>query len=327
MHTTDKKKSGNLKSSWTKLKSSPRFHSALMYLVFVFIAAVFWFIISLNDNVIETFKVRLSIVNVPDSVTFITDPPSEISVTLRDKGTNILRSGVVKKQVVDINFDDYAGDGILKLSRSDLQSELKSDFGDAAQIASVSIDSLVLYYSTEPGRRVPVVVHADVSAASGYIIAGAPVPQSKSVLVYSFRNEADTVNRVETQLLTKRNLSQTSMFKVKFKPISHVKIVPSSVDVKVPVEPLVHKESYATIEVEGVPGGESLLLFPNKVPVSYFVPMSKFGNADVIIAHVNYADTYNHTGSRLPVRLKVFPQYMVNVELKTDSVEYSVVKQ
>lgn len=298
-----------------------------MFLVFVAIAAVFWFIIALNDNITETFSVRLNIVNVPDSVTFITDPPADIHVTLRDKGTNIMRSGVIKNPEVSINFRDYSRDGIFRLSASDLNAELKSDLGGVAQITSCSIDSLRLYYTTDPGKKVPVVVRADVSAASGYVIPGRPVSVQKFVKVYSYRDEIDTIHTVATQKFVRKDLAQTTVCRVKLVQIPNVKIVPSSVNVSIPVEPLVHKESYVAIDVVNLPANESMLLFPNKVQVSFYVPMSRFNDDNVpIIAMVDYNDIRRSKSSRIPVRLGKYPPMFVNVVLKTDSVEYTLVK-
>ena len=316
-----------IRSKWRGFKTSSQFHNALMFLVFVAIAAVFWFIIALNDNVTETFQVRLNIQNVPDTVTFITDPPSDIHVTLRDKGTNILRSGVVKNPEVNINFRNYARDGIFRLSHSDLTAELKADLGGVATISSTSVDSLRLYYTTMPGKRVPVVVKAEVSAESGYLIQGAPVSLSRFVRIYSYRDEVDTISRVVTKLLVKKDLSQTSVFKVAVQNIPNVKIVPSVVEVRVPVEPLVHKEAYVNVDVLNQPKGESLLLFPNRVPVSFYVPMSHFNDETFPMqVVVDFNDIRDSRSSRVPVRVASHAESLINVELKADSVEYTLVK-
>ena len=303
-------KIGDIRNEWKRIRTSSRFHNFMMFLIFVAIAAVFWFILALNDSVTETFQVRLNIQNVPDSVTFITDPPADLHVTLRDKGTNILRSGVVKHPTVNLNFRDYAHEGVFRLS-------------DPA----ASADSLRLYYTTQPGKRVPVMVQSDVSASSGNIISGAPVSLTRFVNVYSYRDEVDTVHSVLTQRLVKKDLSQTSEFDVKLKPIQGVKIVPSQVKVRVPVEPLVHKETYVEVDVENLPAGASLLLFPNRVPVSFYVPMSRFNNENVPMhVVVDYNDTHRTRGSRIPVRVRDHAPGLINVELKTDSVEYTLVR-
>lgn len=299
-----------------------------MFLIFVAIATVFWIIIALNDNITETFNVRLNVLNVPDSVTFITDPPAEIHVTLRDKGTNILRSGVVKDPTVNIDFREYARDGIFRVSPSDLMAEIKRDLGGAAQITSSSLDSLRLYYATGPGKRVPIIVRSEITPASGYIIEGSPTPIRKSALIYSYHDEIDTINRVYTQKLVKKDLSQTSNFNVKLVRIPGVKIKPSSVEVNVVVEPLVNKEVYVEVDPLNVPEGENLILFPNRVPVSFFVPMSHFNdeNPNVHVV-VDYNDVTAGMSSKLPVRITASAPHLVNVVLKADSVEYSLVKK
>lgn len=320
-------KNTNFGIDWRRLRESTRFHNVLLFLIFVAIATVFWFIIALNDSVTETFKVRLQIVNVPDTVTFITDPPADVHVTLRDKGTNILRSGVVKKPVLILNFRDYARDGIFRLTAADISSELKSDLGGVASISSFSLDSLRLYYTTSPGKRVPVIVSSDVTASSGYLIPGKPVSLTRFVKIYSYGNQVDTVNAVRTQRLIKKNLSQTTEYDVRLEQISGVKIVPSQVKVRVTVEPLVHKEEYVTVDIVNVPADENLLLFPNRVPVSFFVPMSRFNDDKFTIRIVaDYNDVKSSQSSHLPLHVAETSGGLINVELKTDSVEYTIVK-
>lgn len=317
----------NLSEKWRKIKTSSWFHNVLVYLAFVAVSVLFWIIISMNDSVTRNFSVRLNIVNIPDSVTFISDPPVDMHVTVRDKGTNILRSGVAKHPAMDINFREYAENGIFRMTKSDLMAAFRGSFGSGVQIASMSLDSLRVYYTESPGKRVPVVVRADATAASGNIIAGPPVPLSKSVLVYSYGNETDTITRVYTDMLVRHNLAQTSVFDVKIKPIPNVRVRPSVIRVRLDVDPLIHKDSYAVVETVGVPTGESLLLFPNRVPVSYYIPMSRFNSADIPLkVVVRYEDTKLTKGNKLPVIIAEYPEYIVSPQLHADSVEYTLVR-
>ena len=322
------KKIESIKNKWRSVKKSSRFHNALIFLIFVIIATIFWFILALNDSVSETFHVKMTLENVPDSVTFINDPPGEIHVTVRDKGTNLLRSGIMKQPSVRFNFRDYSDQGVFRLSRNDINSALKSTFGNSVQIMSTSLDSLRLSYTVGRGKRVPVLVEADVTAASGYIIASLPESVQHGVMIFSVGNETDTINRVYTQRVTRHNLSQTTYVDVALRPIPRVKAKPSKVRVKIPVEPLVKKEGMAVIETVNVPEGINLLLFPNTVPVSCYVPMSQFSDKDLPIkVFVDYNETLQHNGNRLAVHPGSYPSYAMNVELGKDSVEYTLMKQ
>lgn len=299
-----------------------------MFLVFVVIATIFWFITALNESVSQSYEVQFSIRNIPDSVTFITDPPADFHVSLRDKGTNILRSGVFKNPVIDVNFEDYARDGVFRISASDLNAEIKADIGSNASISGISIDSLRLYYTDQPGRRVPIVVQSDLTAASGYVISGSPTPVKGSVLAYSIRDEADTLRRVYTKKVVKKDLSQSIVVTVPIIAPANVKLIPSEIEVRINVEPLVRKETYIRVDVDNLPAGEGLLLFPNSVPVSFYVPMSRFNDDSFPIrVYVDYQDTYKTPGSRIPLYLVDSSGSIINPTLSTDSVEYTLVKK
>ena len=317
-----------LRERWQRLRSMPQFRNVLTFLAFVAVAILFWVIMALNDSITETFRVRVVMENVPDTVTFISDPPVDMHVTLRDKGTNILRSGVLKHPSVNLNFNDYARDGIFRMTRSDITSVLKASFGAGIQVTSMSLDSLRLYYTDQPGRRVPVAVRVEATASSGNIIAGRPEAMEKGVRIYSYGNEVDTINKVYTQLLVKRDLKQTAMFDVKLVPIKNVKIVPPAIRVKIPVEPLVLREGYARVETVNVPAGESLLLFPARVPVTYYVPMSKFNDNEApITVLADYMDTRTSGSNKVAVSLRTYPDYVVNPAIKIDSLEYTLVRK
>lgn len=317
-----------LRDEWRTVKTSSQFRNVLLFLVFVAISIAFWFILALNDSVTHTFSVRLNMINVPDTVTFISEPPADMHVTVRDKGTNILRSGVVKNPTVTINFNDYAHQGVFRMTKADIFNVMKNSFGSGIQISSMSLDSLRLYYTDAPGKVVPISVRVDCTASSGNIIAGPPQAIQRTVRIFSYGNETDTINEVRTKVLKRSNLSQTSVLDVEIEPIRNVRIEPSAIKVRVNVEPLVLKEGYAQIEARGVPAGESLLLFPARVPVSYYVPMSMFNDEDLPVnVYVDFEDTRATMGNRLPVKVGQSGPFIVNPQLRADSVEYTLIRK
>ncbi|MDE6256578.1 MAG: hypothetical protein K2M39_10335 [Muribaculaceae bacterium] len=310
------------------MKASKGFHSTVVFLCFVVVSTVFWFILAMNDSVTKTFDVSLKIVNVPDSVTFINDPPDNIHVTLRDKGTNLLRAGVVNHPTIYINFRDFASKTFFRFSKSDLDAALKATFGSSAQIGSVSIDSLALRYTTGKGHRVPIVVRADVSASAGNVIAGLPEPLERVVSVYSVSDNIDTLSRVYTEPIVKRNLSETTEIEIPLVPMAGVKMVPSKIKVKITVDPLVKKDAVATVKPVNVPAGMSLLLFPAVVQVSYYVPMSHFNDEDVPVrVTVNYDDIERTPVSRIPLSISATEPYVASPHLSQSDVEYTLVRE
>lgn len=320
-------KKGSLRRQWLQMQESTDFRNALVFLGFVVVAAVLWFTFALNDSIQESFDVEVKVVNVPDSVTFITDAPEGIHVSVRDKGTDLLRNGVMKTPVLTINFSEFASGGLMRFSKSDLYSALRGVFGNNASIASTSVDSLSLCYTTEPGKRVPIAVQWEAEAASGFIVAGNPTLSQTSVLLYSNAATIDTVRRVVTKPVIIRDLSETVTVEADIVSIPDTKIIPSVVKVIIPVEPLVKKESKMAVTPVNVPAGESVLLFPSQVDAVYYVPMSKFNEAPPqVVLTADYAFvTGKHTG-RLPVKVGSHPNWCMNLKVVPDSVEYTIVR-
>lgn len=317
----------SLRERWRRLKSSSSFRDFMLFLVFVGISTLFWLILALNDSAQDSFNVKLNVANCPDSVTFIDELPPRIHVTVRDKGNNLWRNHY-RHPSININFRDYSSDGILKFSHNDIQSALKSIFGQSAQILSVSCDSIQLNYTANPGKRVPVIIRENVYAASGSTIEGLLKPKPSNVLVYGDINIIDTIHKVFSDVISMRNLTETTTVEVNLQKIRGVRIIPSSVSVTIPVEPLVKKNAQITVSTVNVPAGESLLIFPSKVPVEYYVAMSRLNNDDDpdIELIVDYNETMISQSGRLHVEVSQYPDRLKNLSILNDSVEYTIVK-
>jgi len=313
--------------NWKALRSSVGFKNLWLFLIFVLISALFWIILALNDSVQDSFDVRLKINGVPDSVTFINVPPTGFHVTVRDKGSSLMRTAWFRHPTVNYDFKEVASNGIVRLTRADMVSGLRGCFGSGAQFVSVGIDSLRLKYVCGKGKRVPVVVDAVVSAEAGNVIVNAPVALISRVSVYADRSVLDTITRVYTAHLVKRNLSESQDFKVSLMPVQGARVIPDEVTVRVDVEPLVSKDTFVEIEAVGVPEGVNLLLFPSKVKVSCFVPMSRFSDDKVNLrVYVDYNDIDKLPDAHLPLHVADSPQGVVNPRLDIESVEYTIVK-
>lgn len=317
----------DIKHLWKSLKGSERFHNFVVFLIFVAIATVFWVMMAMNDSVQRDFNVKIQIDNVPDTVTFITPPPSVMHVAVRDQGTSLLRQGVMRKPTLHINFPDYAQKGIFRFTVTDMRAALKGTFGRSASILSVSLDSLRFNYTTGAGKRVPVVIAADIQAAPGNVITGALKSRPMNVTVYGPQSALDTIYRVLTERIKRHNIRESVKIGIDLLDIPGVRIIPDKVEVIVQAEPLVRKEQMVSIKTINVPNGINLVLFPSKVNVEYFIPMSKFGDEQPEIeAMVDYSQLPLSRNGKLYIMLGPTPPGIVRPSLMADSVEYSVVR-
>lgn len=310
------------------IHTAGKFKSLWQYLLFVGVAGVFWLIMALNDEAQSDFQVRVEITGVPDSVTFISDPPTVLNVTVRDKGSALLRRKFMETPVVRIPFKEYASGNRLRVSPSAIMSSLRGVFGAGAGINVTSVDSIGIYYTTSPAKVVPIRVDADVTAALGKVINGNLRLSVREAKIYSVGNVTDTVMYVSTQPIVRRELSDPLTIKVGIRPIKGVRIEPSSVSVTIPVEPLENRKTFVTVTPTGVPPSESMALFPQKVEVSYLVPMSMNDDVPASAFRVvaDYSDIAPSSSAMVKVKIDKIPSGVENAVLQVDSVEYTLIR-
>lgn len=315
----------NLKQRWKQFRTSPKYRNLMVFIMFVIISTIFWSIITLNDDAQNDFNVELQINNIPKNVTFINDAPKEIHVNVRDKVVALIRTGILKRPVIKLDFNEYSSKGVFRISSAELNSALRSTFGNAAQIVSSSIDSLRLSYTTYPGKRVKIINKSQINPSLGNTISSQTISPDY-VTLYSEADILDSVKHVETEKIVKHSISEDIDFQAKIVPIKGVRIIPDKVTINVKVEPLVLRKTIVEITPKNVPANENLMIFPSKTEVSFFVPMSKFNDpiGDIIL-QADY-NTISPNSNKVKIKISSFPSEYINVKSKIDSVEYTIVK-
>ncbi len=320
-------KISSIKEKWQRLKNTRRYHNLLLFLMFVIVSGVFWLILSLNDNLQQNYEVDVKINNIPDSVTFINDAPKSMQVTIRDRGVTLLRRNFMKNAVLTIDFKKYSKKGIFRMPKTELTSSLHSIFGSSAQIMSTSVDSLRLNYTTSPGKKVRLVIDANLTATIDNVISGDLNVSTDEVIIFSQQHILDTISQVYTEKLVRRDLTDTTTVDVKIKAIPGVKIVPDYVEIEIPVEPLILRRSIVPISVKNVPKNEMVMLYPMNVEVNYYMPKSTYNDlSEEVIVQADYNDIFDTLYRKLPIKIVSTPTSSVNAVLKEDSVGYTIVK-
>lgn len=315
-----------LKGLFLRIRNSGKTKDFLVFLIFVAIAAVFWVIMALNDEVQDSYEVRLNIQQVPDSVTFINNPPSRLRVNVRDRGVNLLRHKISGDLVLNLNFEEFADGNKFKISHNSLNASVRRLFGGTATISSVSPDSLSLVFTRLPGRRIPLELAYDVTVAPGMVLAGKPKMSANAVTLYS-NSRTDTISRVATDMVSLRHIDKNTTVDVPVSVPAGMRVEPSSVSVTFNVESLVKKQSDIPVEADNIPEGQDILFFPSRVRVTYYVPMSRYSDTDIPIrAQASFNEAVRTESDKVGVRIVDKAPFINNVELLTDSVEYTLVR-
>ena len=256
----------------------------------------------------------------------INDYPREFNVTVKNNGYVLLKYMIGDNPEITVDFKEYAnGNGQILISRQELEDMLVAEFGSGTSIVSFSPESLSIKYTSLPGKKVPVEIFGDYVANFQYVVNGEIVAVPDSVTIYSDAGNLSAINKVRTEKIISRNLTDSLYVKIAIQNIKDVRAVPDSVDVMIPVEPLVTKRSSIPVIVKNLPENVSVVVFPSYVQVSYLLPMSLYNDRldDKFEASVDYGDIQGNK-AKLPVRIEIAPEIYQNIQLETDSVEYVI---
>ncbi len=300
---------------------SSRGRDVLLYILCVCVAFVFWLLLALDTEVQRDFSVPVELVEVPDSITVIGKMPSSIDVSVKAKESQLLKYEWGKPSPVKLRWTENERDGMIAITKAKLDTRIRDYFGQSALIVSVRPDSIMLPYTTLPGKKVKLVVHADLQPNFQYIISGPVTASFDSVTVYSPKGLPHSLTSVETEPLIRSGMKDTTRFEVAVKPIEGCRIIPDKVTVTVPVEPLIAKNVSVPVTTVNVPDKARLITFPAKVNVSYLVPISLYNNDFPIKAVVDYHDARPGRG-KLPVSLQGITSTLRSASAAPDSVDY-----
>lgn len=314
----------DLKNRLRQLLSSAKGRDAVLYLMCVCVASIFWLLLSLDSEVQRDYEVPLEISDLPDSITLIGNVPSYLGVSVQGKGSQLLRFSWGKPAPLKIVFSDNILDRkYFSLSKLKIDSKLRDYFGGGVQITSVKPDTLRVPFTSEPGISLPVIIEADVHPSLQSVISGKLKSNIDSVKVYGINGVPHSLRYVKTERFSRSGLSDTTVVEVSIEPIAGLRIIPDKIKVIIPVEPLILKSRSVMIERTGLPNNTGLITFPARVEVNYLVPMSEYNKDFPISAYVDYSDV-NHSTQKAKVHLSTLPKVCQNVSVVPDSVEFII---
>ena len=307
----------------TKL-NSVRGQKFLQYALFVFVSFIFWFALTMNEefNYKITYPVKIS--NISDSITLISNVPTEITANINAKGYDFLKNKFNTKQYINIDFNKYNKSNCLRLGYTELNEIFKKSFGGNSQAISITPDSINIYHTSKPGKIVTLKINADVTPSSQYIINDPIYSNTSTVTIYSLHNIPSDLSVVETEPIKYSNLKSTTSIKSKINVPFGMKSIPDSVEITIPVEPLLSKKRIVNIEVINTPKDKRLIVFPSQTELNYLIPKSLFNHeAKTAKVIVDYNDI-SQNPNKLPIRITEIPNNYNSIISSIDSVEYII---
>lgn len=313
-------------SSLSKKLSSKE---AFLFLFFVVIAALFWILLSFNNNITRDITINV-VVNKPKSITLINDVPTTVTVTVKDRGLSFLKSFFQSTPTIELDLSKYINEknSAMEIAPNQLINEVRRAINNEATIIKVIPESIVSKYTTLPGKKVPINWEDNIENIipdKQFVINPDLIKTDPdSAIVYALDQATlFKVNEVDISTVEVANLTSTFTKEVTIKGINNVKIVPDRVKLTVPVEPLIRKDFNASISLRNQPHGVRVLVFPPSIDVTFLVPQSHYRDPVNLTVIVDYNDI-DPKNNKVNIKLGEVSGNYTNVTLPIDSVNYLI---
>lgn len=298
----------------------------LVFLFFLFIAFVFWYMMTINGEYEMEFSPKLKLKNVPEDVMVIEPLPERIDIVLKDRGDKLVEyktRGKLKELVVD--YRQYANvKGRTAIYGGALNKLVTSQLASSTAVLSVSLDTLQYYVASAQGVKVPVKVNGTVEASRHYGI-GSITLEPDSVTVYASQAYLDSLEMVYTPEVHYAGLTDSiSAVLTLDAGVRGVKIVPSEVLLGVSVSPYVTKSVDVLITGYLFPYGTSIKTFPSKAKVVFRVSLEDYAMVSEkdFALQVHYSQIQDNASGKVTPRLETSSDKVYDVKVEPSEVDY-----
>ena len=299
----------------------------LIFLFFMFVSFSFWLLQVLNDDYETEYTVSLRMKDVPDNVVLTSELPSNMKITLKDRGTVLVNyswgQGLLP---LTLDFTEYSDKGNqVRIPSMSLAKKISAQLSQSTKLVAIKPDTLEFIYTKGAAKTVPVKLCGTITPERQYYVSDT-IFSPDSVRVYAPKAILDTITAAYTKTVDFEGVSDTVRKRVSIAPVKGARFIPDYSDLTLKVD--VYAEKTVDVPVVGVnfPHDKVLRTFPSKVKVTFQIGLSRFMEvgADDFQVVVDYNDLQNEGGDKCRLQLKEMPKGVNHVRVNPKKMDYII---
>ena len=299
----------------------------LIFLFFMFVSFSFWLLQVLNDDYETEYTVSLRMKDVPDNVVLTSELPSNMKITLKDRGTVLVNyswgQGLLP---LTLDFTEYSDKGNqVRIPSMSLAKKISAQLSQSTKLVAIKPDTLEFIYTKGAAKTVPVKLCGTITPERQYYVSDT-IFSPDSVRVYAPKAILDTITAAYTKTIEMDEVSDTVRKRVFIAPVKGARFIPDYSDLTLKVD--VYAEKTVEVPVVGVnfPHDKVLRTFPSKAKIVFQIGLSRFMevDADDFLVVVDYNDLQNEGGDKCRLQLKEVPEGVKHVRVNPEEMDYII---
>lgn len=264
---------------WRKLRqflSKGKGQELVLFLFFLFLSGCFWMIQALNETFEVAVQVPIALKDRPGDVIVLTKPPTEITVSVQDKGLALWRLLInprmagIKFKFSDVTVQKTAAH--VRIPSKQIWDSLSVHLPSSTKFLGITKpDSVTFDYNRGQNSLFPLSFEGHVATAPHYSLESCRL-KPNIIKVYASDEKRSKIDSVAVgNTVNISDLKQSGQTYIDLTAPEGVSYSPSRVALVYDVVPLVKRTMRVPVKQQNFPGGKGLRTFPSDVIVSYWV--------------------------------------------------------
>jgi hypothetical protein len=312
------------------LPNNKKWKEILIFLFFLLLSFGFWFLQTLQQDYEKKIELPLKIGNVPKNWVISGESAQEIRIVLRDKGTTLMYH-VWKSNFspVDISLANISAssDSTVVITNRMLHNAVEKQLISSTAIVSIEPTDVTVKYDKLSSKTVPVIPDLKIVTKQGFQISDSIKIENPTVKLYASKKILDTINGIKTKPVTLNNVSKTKEVTAGLNLPEGVSVDEETVNMTIPIEEFTEKAFHLPVLCADLPKGFIVRIFPATVEVVCNTPISYFKEltGESLEIHLLFQEfNNNQTTGTLPLRLTRKPDWLRNVKIAPENVEFII---
>ena len=308
-----------------KLKTFFFSKDILSFLLFLFISAIFWYVHALGKERETTITIPIHYVGVPLNMALTNDPPSEISVDIKDQGIRFFDYGDVARNPMNIDISHLLiQKGEVFITPEQLKSRIVRYLKPTSTVLDFHPNSILIRYESLCHKTVPVEFLSKIELEHQYMLSSDITLHPNIVTVYGPKKVLDSLKYVRTELKSIENLNDTVSFNSNFVPVKSVQYSVNRTKVTIFVEQFTERKVQIPITTINCPENLLVRTFPAVVNATCTIGFSKFKNfnSSDIQVYLDYNELKSDVTSKHVLKIKSLSKNIKNIRISPLEVEY-----
>lgn len=299
----------------------------LIFFLCLFLAGAFWVLNILNKSYRFEIESNINFENLPDDKALSLEQAPMITFSVEGTGWNFIRSKMqFLKDTLSVDSRKYNNRDEIDLNKALIDFE--QQWESKLKIMNVFPSKIIFNLEQKKIRKVPVKLQANISYKENYNISKPIKYYPDSIYIKGPVEIIRKIKYIETKPLVLNNLDQAHIQQVKINIEKYKNVVFSNSEIKVeiPVEQFTENLIELPINIKSDDATSNMLLFPSVCKVKFKVAMSQYPKIMSQSFRV-FAEKNNKLSNRLSLRLVSQPNFVKDVEITPETVEYLIIQK